>query len=156
MKNNIVIDERVQALKRKITNEAFQLLMLFLLGSILVKQFVLRIDFLGYSTEFIAFFGASFYILIRNIFVGNKIFLNEEKKNKSIIINSLINGVVITAVIAIIQYSNSEISEGYGVTLIVGFLVSTLSTFLIYMIISWVNQKRIKKIEEQFEDDDEV
>lgn len=156
MNKNIVIDERVQALKRKIVNEAFQLLMLFLLGSIFVKQFVIGTDFSGYSTEFIAFFGASFYIVIRNIFVGNKLYPNGEKKNKSIIINSLVNGIVITAVMAIMQYSNSDISEGYGITLIVCFLISTLGTFLIYMILSWVNQKKIKKIEEQYEDEDEV
>ena len=45
MKNNNIQDERVTAQKRKITSEAFLLVMIFLIGSILVKQFVYDASF---------------------------------------------------------------------------------------------------------------
>ena len=80
MKNNNIQDERVTAQKRKITSEAFLLVMTFLIGSILVKQFVYDASFSEYAIEFIAFFGASLYITIRNIFVDNNLFTDEIKK----------------------------------------------------------------------------
>ena len=78
MKKNILNDERVINEKRKITNEAFSLIMLILISSILVQQFVFKAHFSEYATEFICFFGALIYILIRNISVGNKI-INDVK-----------------------------------------------------------------------------
>lgn len=56
MKKNILNDERVINEKRKITNEAFSLIMLILISSILVQQFVFKAHFSEYATEFICFF----------------------------------------------------------------------------------------------------
>ena len=76
--------------KRKITGEAYGLIMIFLLISMLVKQFVFHLEFNQYAVEFIAFFGASIYIVIRNIFVGHNLY--RENKKRLPIINSIIMG----------------------------------------------------------------
>ena len=91
MKNNQMNDERVINEKRKITTEAYGLIMIFLLISMLVKQFIFHSEFNEYAVEFIAFFGSSIYIVIRNIFVGNNLY--EENKKRLPIMNSIVMGV---------------------------------------------------------------
>ena len=45
MKNNQINDERVINEKRKITQEAYGLIMIFLLISMLIKQFIFHSEF---------------------------------------------------------------------------------------------------------------
>ena len=98
MKNNQINDERVINERRKITAEAYGLIMIFLLISMLVKQFIFHSEFNEYAVEFIAFFGSSIYIVIRNIFVGNNLY--EENKKRLPIMNSIIMGLSSTFALA--------------------------------------------------------
>ena len=84
MKTNQMNDERVINERRKITAEAYGLIMIFLLISMLVKQFIFHSEFNEYAVEFIAFFGSSIYIVIRNIFVGNNLYEEAIKKYRCI------------------------------------------------------------------------
>lgn len=154
MKNNNIQDERVTAQKRKITSEAFLLVMTFLIGSILVKQFVYNASFSEYAIEFIAFFGASLYLTIRNIFVGNNLFPHDnQEKKKSIIVNSLVTGITITAVTAFLHFKELGNSGGLIITLVSAFVISTLVSFALYFCLNILNKRRIAKLENRFDDE---
>jgi len=53
MKKQDMQDERVVAQRRKINSEAYGILMIVLLGSILVQQFLLNAPFKQYAVEVI-------------------------------------------------------------------------------------------------------
>ena len=61
--------------------------MIFLLISMLVKQFIFHSEFNEYAVEFIAFFGASIYIVIRNIFIGNNLYEENRLKKMALVVN---------------------------------------------------------------------
>ena len=155
MKKNILNDERVINEKRKITNEAFSLIMLILISSILVQQFVFKAHFSEYATEFICFFWALIYILIRNISVGNKIINDDSKKKKIIITNCLVIGIVITIIngFQVVKESNNTLE--IFITLIGTFLISTIAAAITMTVITKLNQHKINKIEIEFDDDNE-
>ena len=155
MKKNILNDERVINEKRKITNEAFSLIMLILISSILVQQFVFKAHFSEYATEFICFFGASIYILIRNISVGNKIINDDSKKKKIIITNCLVIGIVITIITGFQVVKESNNTLEIFITLIGTFLISTIAAAITMTVITKLNQHKINKIEKEFDDDNE-
>ncbi|HAA09930.1 MAG TPA: hypothetical protein DCD98_09215, partial [Syntrophomonas sp.] len=67
---DLIQDERTVAQKRKIASETCTLLLLALMIAILVQQYVLNVPFASYAAEFICFFGACCYLLIRNIASG--------------------------------------------------------------------------------------
>ena len=152
MKKNIIKDERVSMQKQKITTEAFSLIMMFLIGAILVKQFIFQLEFHEYVVEFIAFFGGCIYIIVRNICVGNNLF-GENKKSLPIV-NSFIIGVTTTAVTTFLHYEEFNNVNNFIGEMIVAFLSSTLAAYLFYYILNKVTEKRIKVIEKKFDEDD--
>lgn len=152
MKKNIIRDERVSMQKQKITTEAFSLIMIFLIGAILVKQFIFQLEFYEYVVEFIAFFGGCIYIIVRNICVGNSLF-GENKKSLPIA-NSFIIGVTVTAVTTFLHYKEFNNINNFIFELIIAFISSTLAAYLFYYILNKITQKRIKVIEKKFDEDD--
>jgi len=152
MKNNRYEDERVRMQKLKIGSEALSLVMVLLMVSMLVKQFVLEAPFKEYMIEFIGFFGASVYIIIRNIFVGNTLFPNTKKKSLYII--PLVCGVTITIVSFVSNLESHLQSGNLAMTLIVlsvAFITSTIGSFVVIYLIYRSNEKRSKKLEEKFD-----
>lgn len=152
MKKGIIRDERVSMQKQKITTEAFSLIMMFLIGAILVKQFIFHLEFHEYIVEFIAFFGGCIYIIVRNICAGNNLF-GENKKSLPIV-NSFIIGVTVTAVTTFLHYKEFNNINNFIVELIIAFLSSTLASYLFYYVLNKATQKRIKVIEKKFDEDD--
>lgn len=152
MKRNIVHDERVINERRKITNEAFSIVMFFLVASILIQQFVFKAAFSEYATEFICFFGGMIYILIRNISVGNN--LTSTVSNKFFITNSLVSGIVITAVTGYRMLNDNISTNEIIFTLISVFAISTISSLLSFFTITKLNQRKIKKLEDELDKDE--
>jgi len=152
MKNNRHEDERVKMQKLKIGSEALSLVMVLLMVSMLVKQFVLEASFKEYMIEFIGFFGASVYIIIRNIFVGNTLFPNTKKKVLFII--PLVCGVTIT-IVSFLSNLESHLQSGNLVmtliVLLIAFITSTVGSFVVIYLIYKGNEKRSKKLEEKFD-----
>ena len=132
MKTNQMNDERVINEKRKITTEAYGLIMIFLLISMLVKQFIFHSEFNEYAVEFIAFFGASIYIVIRNIFVGNNLY--EENKKRLPIMNSIIMGLSSTFALALLRYKEFNTRNDFILESIEVFIFYILNSFLSYFI----------------------
>lgn len=154
MKKNIIHDEREINERRKITNEAFSLVMFFLIASILIQQFIFKAAPVEYATEMVCFFGAAAYILIRSISKGNNFTPNLSKK--LLITNSLVNGIVITAVTAFQMVNDSMNLKEKLFTLVIVFVTATVGSFLSLYIIRTLNQRKIKKIEAELDDDDDI
>lgn len=152
MKNNQINDERVINERRKITAEAYGLIMIFLLISMLIKQFIFHSEFNEYAVEFIAFFGSSIYIVIRNIFVGNNLY---EENKKRLPINSIIMGLSSTFALALLRYKEFNTRNDFILESIEVFIFTTLSSFLFIYIVNKVTQKRIKHMENKYDYEDE-
>lgn len=153
MKKILLQDERVKEQKRKIASEAFSFVMLFLIGATLVKQFVFNADFSEYAVEFFAFFGASFYIVIRNIAVGNNLFRIDKHNKGMIIINSLVTGITITVVTAFLHFNEYDNYQGLMVTLLVAFTIATLASAVVFFALSKLSQRQVKRLEKRFDDE---
>lgn len=151
MKRNVVRDERVINEKRKITNEAFIFIMIVLMGSMLIKQFIFKAEFSEYAVEFICYFGASTYIVFRNINIGNKLF-SEELKKRKVIKLSIIMGVTVTIVNAYLLGNDGSGSNFPN--LIVSFVSAALTTFIVWTLLIKFNERKIKKIESKFDDEE--
>lgn len=150
MKRSVVKDERVINEKRKITNEAFIFIMIILMGSMLIKQFIFKMEFSEYAVEFICYFGASIYIVFRNINIGNELFSEEFKKEKGIKL-SLITGVVVT-IVNVYLLGNDGSGSNFP-NLIVSFVSAALTTFIGWTLLIRFNERKIKKIESKLDDE---
>lgn len=96
MKRQNIQDERVLAQRYKISNEAYSILMIALIASILVQQFLLNAPFEQYAAEFICFFGMSIYMIVRYMMLGINIY-GEGKRAKIIpLVNSIVVGIIVT------------------------------------------------------------
>ena len=81
MKSNKIQDEIVLNQRRKIQSDGFQILYYVLIISVLIQQLVLKSPVGQYMVELLCFVGASIYIIISNIRLGNNI-TSGEYRNK--------------------------------------------------------------------------
>lgn len=157
MKKNLIEDERILNQKRKIGSDACQLLMFFLIGSVLIQQLIFNAPFASYAVEFFGFFGASIYIVIRSIFCGHDLFSKNSKK-RAILLNSFISGISIAGVTLFLNFSSlSSPNFNLGmltITLLTSFVIGSLFAFITYACLGWINQKRMTQLEKNFDDDD--
>jgi len=151
-------DERVVAQRRKINSEAYGILMIVLLGSILVQQYLLKAPFKQYAVEVICFFGMSLYMLIRYMTLGLDIF-GEGKRAKTLpFVNSIVAGIVVTAINGILnytQYAEKYKEDGIGyfiAVLAITFISATISTFIVLSCLNFLNKKKQAKIQKQLDE----
>jgi hypothetical protein len=160
MRNQKNQDERVLAQKRKIQSDAFVILFLGLLMSVLIQQFIFNAPVSQYIVEFIFFIFSSIYLLIRNIVDGNDIFSSNRSVQKIILMNSLVCGLTITIINTTLNYiklGNLFITDFTNTLLIslITFICSTIIAFLAFKLLYIANMKRKKQIETKFNDEDE-
>ena len=160
MKTNKTVDERVVTERRRINSEAFGIVMIVLLGSVLLQQFVFDTPFAHYAFEFICFIIASIYILVRNLMLGNNLFGENVKPKTSIIVRSVIAG--LSGAVANGVYRNAQYGEASGghlrefaASVAIVFICGTLGTLVVLYLIYALNIKKQKQIEKQFDEDDD-
>ncbi|CUX37719.1 hypothetical protein BN3590_01077 [Clostridium sp. C105KSO15] len=158
MKKQDMQDERVVAQRRKINSEAYGILMIVLLGSILVQQFLLNAPFKQYAVEVICFFGMSLYMTIRYMTLGLDIY-GEGKRAKAIpLVNSIVAGLVVTVINGVlnyVQYAEKYKEEGivyFIAVLAVTFISATISTFVVMSCLHYLNKKNQAKIQKQLDE----
>jgi hypothetical protein len=161
MKKQNSQDERVVAQRRKINSEAYGILMIALLGSILVQQFMMNAQFEQYAVEFICFFGMSLYIIIRYMTLGLNLY-GEGKRAKAIsFVNSIVVGIVVTAINGILnytQYAEKYKEDGIGyfiAVLAVTFISATIPVFGILSCLNYLNKKKQAKIQKQLDEEEQ-
>ncbi len=161
MKKQILQDERIIAQRRKVTNEAYGLLMFTLLASILIQQYLFNARFEQYAAEFICFFGVSLFIIIRNLTLGLDIF-GEGKYAKSMpIINSLTAGIVVTVINGVLNYTK----YGYlyridGInyfiaSLAVTFISATAASLIAFSCLNYFSKRKQAKIQKELDDEEQ-
>ena len=160
MKKQNTQDERVVAQRRKIHSEAYSILMMVLLASILVQQFLLSAPFEQYAVEFICFFGMSIYMIIRYLTFGLDIY-GEGKRSKRIpLVNSMVVGITVTTINGVLDYTKyaeryQEDGIGYFITfLAVTFISAAVSAFAVLSYLNYLNKKKQAKIENQLEQEE--
>jgi MFS superfamily sulfate permease-like transporter len=160
MKQNQIIDERVVNQQRKITVESYRLVMIFLLFSMLAKQFILHLEPIEYLVEAIAFFGSAFYSLIRNIIVGNNLLTGSNSMSKNskrlTFLNSIITGISVTVTLVFLRKEQFYTTRNFILESIMSFTCATLSSLVFFYIINKITNKRIKQIESKYNDDDDL
>jgi len=155
MKKNLIHDERAVAQKRKIGSEACNFLLGGLGISLLIKTYVFNVPFSQYATELLCLFGASIYIVIRNIIAGNNVYETKGNGKKSVVLISLVVGLAVCVSAGITNYA--RYGDKYTdvrfflITLAILFVSGTVLTLLIASPIYKLNQKRQKKIAEELD-----
>ncbi len=151
-------DERTVAQKRKIGSETCSLLLLALMISLLVQQFVLNVPFANYAAEFICFFGACAYLLIRNIMSGNDLYSRKNTGKKYVLINSLVCGTTICIIAGsanYARYGDKATSDIWLATFAVTFLCGTAAAFVGFSIIDYLNNKKQKNIADELDQEED-
>lgn len=160
MKKKKIQDERVLSQKRKIGNDAFQIISLGLFLSVLVQQYIFDAPFSQYAVEMILLITVSLYVIVRNIMVGNDIFDSNKVNQRVVIINSIICGIIITIVNTILNYIKfreiftTDIINSVVVSLVT-FVCASVVSFVVLQILYVINKRKQIQIEIQLEDDDE-
>lgn len=161
MKRQNMQDERLSAQRRKINSEAYGILMIVLLASILVQQFLINAPFEQYAVEFICFFGMSIFIIVRYMTLGLNIF-GEGKRAKNIsLMNGLVAGITVTAINGVLnytRYAEQYKEDGIGffiATLVVTFISATVFVFGLLSCLNYLNKKRQSRIQKQLDEDEE-
>jgi len=155
MKNNLILDERAVAQKRKIGSEACNLLLGGLIISLLIKEYVFNVPFSQYATELLCLFGASIYIIIRNIIAGNNVYGTKNNGKKLVVVTSLVSGLATCVIAGSANYAKygEKYTDGsfFLITLAILFVSGAVLTFLVLSPIYKLNQKRQKKIAEKLD-----
>ncbi|NLO21774.1 MAG: hypothetical protein GX119_07210 [Syntrophomonadaceae bacterium] len=155
---DLIQDERTVAQKRKIASETCNLLLLALMIAMLVQQFVLNVPFAHYAAEFICFFGACTYLLIRNLASGNSLYNRKNTGFNFVLLNSLVCGFTICVVTGIANYSrygDNATSGIWLITLAITFLCGTAGAFLSFSILNYLNSKKQKNIENKLDEEED-
>lgn len=143
-------DERVLAQRRKIQSDGFQLLIYGLLLAIVVQQFFLQAPPSQFMGEFLCLIGAGFYNLIRNLKLGNNIFVNNEGSYKSYLKNSVISGIGIMILFTVLT--------GQKIEDVIGFYISYAIFYGVMLsVIYYFSKKKEEKIQKELDmDEDDI
>lgn len=158
MKTQNLQDERVVAQRRKINSEANGILMIVLLCSILVQQFLLNAPFEQYAVEFICFLGISLYMSIRYMTLGLNINGEGKQANAILLVNSIIVGITVTTINGIfnyIRYAGQYKEDGIGyfiAVLAITFISATVSAFVVLFTLDCINKKKQEEIKKQLDE----
>ncbi|MBP1743696.1 MAG: conserved rane protein of unknown function [Firmicutes bacterium] len=152
-------DERLVLQKRKIGNDAFGIVFYGLLISVLIQQFLIGAPFSQYAVELILFMVASFYVVIRNIFVGNNLFQNNNGQ-KMVIINSVVSGLTIAVITTTLNTINFGLEKMGGfveitITSFITFACGLIASFIVFELLYQLNKRRQKQIDDMYKDIDE-
>ena len=160
MKVQGVQDERVLAQRRKINSEVCRILMIMLLGSILIQQFLLDAPFEQYAVEVICFFGISIYMIARFWMLGLNMH-GEGKKSKNIsLLYSIVAGITATTINGVLNYTThiehyQENVIGYFIAALLVTFISAMSlTFIMLSSTGYINNKRQEKVQKQLDSDE--
>ncbi len=160
MKKHIQHDERVLAQKRKIGSDAFNIVWIGLLISVLVQQYLFDAPFTQYAVEMVLFIAASIYVVIRNLLGGNDLFDSKKRGQTIIITNSLVCGFTVTIINTILNYmkysETTPLPIGVNTALVSGitFVCATLVAFIPLELFYLVNKKKQKDIESRLNEDE--
>lgn len=160
MKKQNIRDERVLMQRRKILSESYVILMIILSISVFIQQHLLNAPFEQYAAEVICFLGISLYMLIRYIMLGINDFGDKKSLKITILINSVVAGIVVTIINGILNYIKYGVhykgKPGFFVAgLAIMFVSATIGTFVILLVLDFINNKRQEQIKKKLDKEEQ-
>ena len=156
MKKQNIQDERVVAQSRKIKSEAFGILMIVLLASIIVKCFYLRTPFEQYAVEVICFFGMYVYMIARYIMLGLNIYGEEKQVKYFPLISSIVAGILVTSINGVCNYTHKGDDISYFIVMLaVTFISTTVLTFVVLSCLDYLNRRKQTKIQKALDEEEQ-
>ena len=160
MKKQNIQDERLTAQRRKISSEAYGILMIALMAAILVQQFLLNAPFEQYAAESICFLGISIYTIVRYLMLGIDIYGEERQAKRSSLVNSVVTGIVVTIINGVLNYTKyaeqyKEDGIGFLVTVLaITFISASVCSFILMSLLSYLSKKKQAEIQKQLDEDE--
>ena len=160
MKKYNIQDERVVAQRRKINSESFVIIMIALICSVVVQDFLLNAPFEQYAAEVICFAGMGIYMIVRYITAGLNINGEGKHANKIPIVISIVVGIIVTAINGISNYATYSVyykdNVGFLIAaLAITFIGATVLTLVLFMIVNYFNKKKQEKIQRLLDEDEQ-
>ena len=147
-----VTDERIIQAKHKINSDAFSILLVVLLASVVVQQYILKAPVAQYIIEAMAVIGITIYVAIRSLFAINESVDEVKGGAKKLVSNALIVGGSITVLNGILNYmqygDRYETIWLFIATLVTTFIFATLGAAILFIILkalSSYSQQRMEK-----------
>lgn len=148
MKENPIKDERLITARRKIQSDGYQILVLVLLLSVFVQQFLLHAPFSQFAVEFFCLIGCGAYNIVRNFSSGIDIWKSETRTRKNIFVHVLVSGVL--AMIILACFSGERRLDN-----LLLFLVCFVTfSFAFQLLMIRMNKRRQDQINRELEEDD--
>lgn len=161
MRNQTMQDERVSAQRLKINSDAFGILMIALLASILIQQYPLNAPFEQYAVECICFFGMSIYMTVRYIALGLSIYGEGTRAKGVLFLTSIVSGTVATAVNGVLnyaKYADRYRADGIGyfvAVLAITFFSAAGFVYVILSLVACLTRKRQSNIQRRLDEDEQ-
>lgn len=155
MKQHKIIDERVVAQQRKLSSNAFQILFFGLMASIVLQEYLLKAPFSQYAVECILWIASGLYILIGHLVVGTDLFPSRPSAQKSVLVNSLLCGLVVMAMNAILNHEQQGNLPSVLLIAAITFCSATVIAFIPLELAYLANKKRQKAMDAHLAEDEE-
>lgn len=120
-------DERVVAQRRKIQSDAYQILILCLLVSMLVKQYMLKVAPSVLALDLLCVIGITVYTSIRTLSLG--VDLWRFHSLKKLILQSVAIGVIWVVLFSVLTGERDAFSLGFGFVGFVAFFIACTVIF---------------------------
>ena len=160
MKNVNIQDERIVSQRRKIQSDAFGVLFLGLLISILLQKFMFNAPFSQYAAEFILLIVSAIYVEGRNIIAGSGTYSIDFSGQTLVVIHSVVSGLAIAAIATTFNAINLGAEQmggvgGIAITTLITFASGALISFIVFQFLFMINKKRQKQIDDKYNASDE-
>ena len=148
MSNNKIQDERILLERRKIQSTAYAWIVMILLISIVVQQFLMKAPFAQYAVELFLLIGCGLYNIISNLKRGINIWNPYGESKIKLLLNTVMSGIASVILLAFL-------SGEYGIKSLAGYFLTFVAIFFAFrLLMIKINNKKQKSIEERLDEDE--
>ena len=148
MSNNKIQDERILLERRIIQSTAYAWIVMILLISIVVQQFLMKAPFAQYAVELYLLIGCGLYNIISNLKRGIDIWNPSGESKIKLLLNTVISGIASVILFAFL-------SGEYGIKSLAGYFLTFVAIFFAFrLLMIKINNKKQKSIEERLDEDE--
>ncbi|MPM51724.1 hypothetical protein SDC9_98475 [bioreactor metagenome] len=158
--NNKVTDERILSEKRRIGNEAFNVLIYMLLASIFIQEYLFKAPFSQYAVEVVCLIVSYFFVIVRTVKSGNDVYYEKKYSQKNVVMGSIVSGLAVAAVTTVLNWVNYDelMSKNLGNTVLISLITFVSSAVLVFVVLELtyiVNKKKQDKIKSELDDNED-
>ncbi len=148
MKDQNIMDERILFERREIQSRGYAWLVILLLISVVIQQFILNAPFAQYAVEFFLMIGCGVYNIISNYSKGIDIWSSKVQGKRKLFISTAITGLASVIALAVLSgnYQIQQLS-----TYFIGFVLFMYSVRLIMV---RLNHKKQQAIDQELGDEE--